>query len=400
MIKSAGPLLGEVQKEGNKPKLEGGLLGQMDLKEKEYAHFRKSGGYRATMIPQPTNPLHMVQGYEITEALNKRNSSLSSYGPNLAQLDVRYINHRYNESFSSMGGGEASNNPPLMPVLDPRTSLIAAQLDPRMTFINQPLDPRISFINHPLDPRMSFINQPLDPRFSFLSQPQDQRVSMYLKDSRHLRLNPVELKLNSLPTKSNTQSVGSSESSESGNDPADTGSGEESGTDSSSNEDSSSEGSSSDENENQKPLFANLEENQDDSSGSDTSASSSANSSESDENDLENFKYPVQYPMFGQAHFQNPLLGIPPPMGPQFLPVNFQMNHVQHIDISKSQSSVSKSSDSSSASSGAEESPINDKPKNFLQNDSGTESDSSASADESAVKKPRSFVLPGKRPNK
>ena len=47
-----GPLLGNVQKETNKPKLESGLLGQMDRMEKEWENIKKRGGYRATMMPQ------------------------------------------------------------------------------------------------------------------------------------------------------------------------------------------------------------------------------------------------------------------------------------------------------------------------------------------------------------
>lgn len=74
-LKTDGPLLGPIQKEGKKPKLEGGLLGQMDLREKEYENFRKSGGYRATMLPQSVDAPQVVHPTErMNDSARKRES--------------------------------------------------------------------------------------------------------------------------------------------------------------------------------------------------------------------------------------------------------------------------------------------------------------------------------------
>ena len=58
-----GPLLGAVQKEGHKPRLEAGLLGQMDRREKEWENIKKRGGYRATMMPGMTDYNLPPQGF-------------------------------------------------------------------------------------------------------------------------------------------------------------------------------------------------------------------------------------------------------------------------------------------------------------------------------------------------
>lgn len=76
--KTDGPLLGPIQKDANKPKLEGGLLGQLDLREKEYENFRKAGGYRATMLPQPADTSQIPHPKnKMPEYVDNRDSSIS-----------------------------------------------------------------------------------------------------------------------------------------------------------------------------------------------------------------------------------------------------------------------------------------------------------------------------------
>jgi hypothetical protein len=79
-LKADGPLVGQIQKGGNKPKLEGGLLGQMDLREKEFENFRKAGGYRATMLPPSDS---------VDDSLPQRKSSIGAMQPNLIMSEVR-----------------------------------------------------------------------------------------------------------------------------------------------------------------------------------------------------------------------------------------------------------------------------------------------------------------------
>jgi hypothetical protein len=88
-FKADGPLLGQIQKDGNKPKLEGGLLGQMDLREKEFENFRKSGGYRATMLPNSLDLSQTTQFLGLpTESAHKRQNSRDSIQPNQIMPEV------------------------------------------------------------------------------------------------------------------------------------------------------------------------------------------------------------------------------------------------------------------------------------------------------------------------
>lgn len=87
--KSDGPLLGQVQKDRNKPKLEYGLLGQMDLREKELDNFRKSGGYRATMLPNSVDASQMFQPQvNPPDMADRRESSRASVQPNQIMPDI------------------------------------------------------------------------------------------------------------------------------------------------------------------------------------------------------------------------------------------------------------------------------------------------------------------------
>ena len=91
-LKADGPLVGQIQKGGNKPKLEGGLLGQMDLREKEFENFRKAGGYRATMLP-PSDSVNLSQSFQTQglppDSVTQRHSSIGTMQPNLIMSEVR-----------------------------------------------------------------------------------------------------------------------------------------------------------------------------------------------------------------------------------------------------------------------------------------------------------------------
>jgi hypothetical protein len=87
-FKADGPLLGQIQKDGNKPKLEGGLLGQLDLREKEFENFRKSGGYRATMLPNSVDLSQATQFLGLPPESVKRQTSRDSIQPNQIMPDV------------------------------------------------------------------------------------------------------------------------------------------------------------------------------------------------------------------------------------------------------------------------------------------------------------------------
>lgn len=288
--------------------------------------------------------------------------------------------------------------------LDHRMSFIGQQpLDPRMSFIGHPHDPRMSFIGPPLDPRTSFIGHPLDPRFSFIPPPIDPRFSQHPNELNYSNvsslhdgkgdtsgpsLHPHHVKLNSFQSKSPEYSP-TSQSSESENSHGTaTHSGEDSDTDSSSNERSSDETSSS---ETKEALFKQLEDN-------DGASGSSSVTSSDDDDDSENSSIPPAYPSFGQIPYpgvyHHPLTsmhalvpGMPPiSQFPPHLYGNFQIPVVNPPN--------SKSSKSISPTTSGEEVETRETAKN----DSGTESDSSLSADELAAnKKSRSLLQPGKR---
>ncbi len=277
----------------------------------------------------------------------------------------------------------------MMPHMDLRMSVLAAYQDPKAS-LGQPFDPRISFMGRPLDQRFSFTSPPaqIDPRFSINSNEMNYSNVSSLRNEKsnaytdQIRLSSIRSKsLSGSPSAKSSESDNSDETSSSSKDGT--------GTESTSGEDDSSCTSSS--NETNENLIEQLEDKE-------SIGSSSVTSSD---DDSENSKSPTA------ALNLVPITYLPyPSVGTPLVPPSQQYSEGQYLSQylgsnfpvpprRQESKSVASKSNTVSSSSGSEEEVHN--LHETANSDSGTESESSISADESSVKKKsRSVLLPGK----